>query len=60
MSVNEILLTSNVFNIGTFSRRLSYILRFLHADLSRMRLKVVRSIAQSEPLVVALMVAARG
>lgn len=50
--------TCNVFNIGTVSKRLSYILRFLNADFNKIRRNVCRSIAHNCPTVSALIVAA--
>lgn len=50
--------TCKVFNIGTVSKRHSYILRFLNADFNKIRRNVCRSIAHSCPIVSALIVAA--
>lgn len=50
--------TWSVFNIGTLSNKLSYILRFLNADFNRIRRKVCRSMAHKWPTVSASIVAA--
>lgn len=51
-------ITCNVFNIGTLSNRVSYILRFRNADFKRMRRNVCLSMAHSWPVVSAWIVAA--
>lgn len=50
--------TCKVFNIGTVSKRLSYILRFLNADFNKIRRNVCLSIAHNCPTDSALIVAA--
>lgn len=52
---NEIKLdfTVNALNMGTVSRRVSYILRFLQAVFKMILLKVVRSMAHNDPWLMA-------
>lgn len=47
--------TVSARSMGTVSRSVSYILRFLHAVLRMMRRKVVLSMAHSEPGDIAFM-----